>query len=336
LIGYSAILTKPTLTAELEHPNVQYIEADQIVTINEEVYDTQEDPTWGLDRIDQTTLPLSGNFSYYESAGQDVHAYVIDTGIMITHNDFQSRAVWGFSSVTNERDTDLNGHGTHVAGTIGGNIYGVAKKVTLVAVKVLNSGGSGTWAGVIQGVEWTTKDHASRSSSGKPTLSIANMSLGGGATPTLDSAVEQSIAFGVNYAIAAGNSADRACSYSPARVPSAITVGATDNTDTRAYFSNYGTCVDVFAPGLSITSAWIGSNTATNTISGTSMAAPHVAGVVALYLGHVNAEGGSTPSTIDVELWIKTEGTQGILKDVGVGSPNILLFSPYDEVGQAN
>jgi subtilisin family serine protease len=342
-IAYSAVFTKSSLSAVLENPNVQYVEADQVVTLSDITIDeaseedtsvVQKNPTWGIDRIDQENLPLDNLYQYYGSAGEDVTAYVVDTGILLTHVDFEKRASFGFSSITNEANTDLNGHGTHVAGTIGGATWGVAKKVTLVAVKVLSGGGSGTWAGVVAGVDFVAKDHVNR---GKGALSVANMSLGGGATSSLDKAVEQAVAQGVNFAVAGGNSADNACNYSPARVASAVCVGATDNTDTRSYFSNFGVCTDVFAPGTAITSAWIGSsNTATNTISGTSMASPHVAGVIAVRLGHLNLvnPGGIPPIPNDIEVWIKMTGTQGVLKDVGVGSPNTLIFSPFSGIEQ--
>lgn len=203
--------------------------------------------------------------------------------------------------------------------------------MTLVAVKVLSTGGSGTLVGVIAGIDFVTKDHLSR---GRDARSVANMSLGGSASAALDTAVEQSVASGVNHAVAAGNdNADSACNHSPARVPGAITVGATTNTDTRASYSNVGPCVDIFAPGSLITSAWIGSNTAISTISGTSMATPHVAGAVAAYLGHFISIGEiDIPTPVDVVIWIRTVGTKDIVKDVGTGSPNILLFSPFSDV----
>jgi len=227
----------------------------------------------------------------------------------------------GRNFVTEEAFNDLNGHGTHVAGTIGGLTYGVAKKTTLIAVKVLNGAGSGTWVGVIGGIDWVTSNFRSRQRK-----AVANMSLGGGAAVTVDQAVENSIAAGITYAIAAGNSNGNACNYSPARVKAALTVGATTNTDTRASYSNYGVCVDIFAPGTSITSAWIGSVSATNTISGTSMAAPHVCGISALHLGHDI----QLTNPNDVEIFLLDAATPDIVKSPGAGSPNRLLYSPTD------
>jgi len=333
LIGYSARLTKKTLAEELEHPNVRYIEADQEVHLVEET-DTQtglEGGLWGLSRVDQRArLPSDNSYTYWESAGAGVVAYVIDTGILITHTDLAGRAQYGANYV-GEADPDLNGHGTHVAGTIGGTKYGLAKNVQFFAVKVLNSGGSGSWAGVIQGIDWVTAHHQSR---GRDARSVANMSLGGGKTPTVDAAVENSVAAGVNHVVAAGNSNADACNSSPSGSLAAIVVGATDNTDTRATFSSYGTCVDVFAPGVSILSSWIGSsNSATSTISGTSMASPHVAGAVAVYLSHDLAEGHPVPPIPNtVHEWVRTTATPGIVGNPGTGSPPNLLYSPFSDV----
>lgn len=275
--GFSARLSAAAATAISRNPNVAVVEADQVFTTSA----TQNSATWGLDRIDQRAIPLSGTYSY-ENTGAGVRAYIIDTGLLLSHNDFGGRAFTGFDAVTSGGTAnDCNGHGTHVGGTVGGTTYGVAKGVTLFAVRVLDCNGSGTTAGVIAGVDWVTANHIAPA--------VANMSLGGGASSTLDAAVANSIAAGVSYSVAAGNGnmAGRqqdACNYSPARVPGAITIGATGKTDAKASWSNYGNCVDFFAPGVSITSAWYTSNTANNTISGTSMAAPHVAGAAALYL----------------------------------------------------
>jgi len=287
---------------------------------------------WGLTRVDERVRSESPNsYTYWESAGAGVTAYVIDTGILISHTDIVGRATYGANFIVGETDPDGNGHGTHVAGTIGGTKYGLAKNVELVAVKVLSAGGSGSWTGVIDGINWVTKHHQGR---GRDARSVANMSLGGGKTPTVDTAVEQSVAAGVNHVVAAGNSAADACNSSPSGVLSAISVGATDSNDARASFSNYGECVDTFAPGVNILSSWIGtSNSATSTISGTSMAAPHVAGAVAVYLSHALAEGVPTPPIPNqVHLWVRDIATKGLVGNPGTGSPNNLLYSPYSDV----
>jgi len=297
---------------------------DEELAADDDTTETQTAATWGIDRIDQRTLPLSGTYSYWGSAGKEVFAYVIDTGIYVEHNDFGGRASWGFSSIPNEGNVDGNGHGTHVASTIGGTTYGVAKKATLIAVKVLSSGGSGSYEGVVQGIQWVTNHHTSR---GKA-HSVANLSLGGGISTITDQAVTQSIIAGVNHAIAAGNSNADACNYSPARTPGALTVGSTTNTDARASSSNWGNCVVIFAPGNLITAAWIGGVDRTNTISGTSMAAPHVAGVVAVHLGH-QLDVYETPITTGS--WLISQSTAGLVTNPGNNSPNRLAYSPFSD-----
>lgn len=273
LNGYAATLSSGALGAVAADRRVASIERDGTASIST----IQPGATWGLDRIDQVSLPLNGTYTYTDS-GVGVTAYVIDTGIRASHGEFGGRASVGTDTVGDGRNgNDCNGHGTHVAGSIGGSTYGVAKSVNIVAVRVLNCSGSGTWSGVIAGIDWVTANHTN----GK---AVANMSLGGSGNSAVDQAVRNSIADGVFYAIAAGNSTADACRYSPARVSEAATVGATTSNDSLASYSNYGPCVDINAPGSSITSAWIGSDTATNTISGTSMATPHVAGAAALYL----------------------------------------------------
>ncbi|MFD2764706.1 S8 family peptidase [Micromonospora eburnea] len=307
LTGYSAKMSEGQARRLAADPAVAYVEQDRVVTAQA----TQTGATWGLDRIDQRNLPLNGSYTYPNTAS-NVRAYIIDTGIRITHSDFGGRASWGTNTV-DSNNTDCNGHGTHVAGTVGGNTYGVAKGVRLIAVKVLNCSGSGTTAGVVNGVNWVTANAV------KP--AVANMSLGGGASTTLDNAVANSISSGVTYAIAGGNDNANACNYSPARVASAITVGATTSTDARASYSNYGSCLDIFAPGSSITSAWRTSDSATNTISGTSMATPHVAGAAALVLG---ANPSYTPA--QVASYLTSNATSGVVTSPGSGSPNRLLF----------
>jgi subtilisin family serine protease len=293
---------------------VAWVEEDGEVSIDT----TQSGATWGLDRIDQRDRPLNGTFVYSRN-GAGVKAYIIDTGIRRTHTQFGGRAIDGYDAVDGVLPAaDCNGHGTHVSGTVGGSTYGVAKGVTLVAVRVLDCNGSGTNSGVIAGIDWVRGNHAS----GQP--AVANMSLGGGASSALDTAVNNCINDGVTFAIAAGNSNANACNYSPARVSAAITVGSTTSSDARSSFSNYGSCVDIFAPGSSITSSWSSSDTATNTISGTSMATPHVAGVAALYLA-----GNTSASPATVRNALVNNSSLNKISNVGTGSPNRLLFTNY-------
>ncbi|MFC3503556.1 S8 family serine peptidase [Micromonospora krabiensis] len=295
-------------------PAVAYVEQNHTVSIA----GTQTNPpSWGLDRIDQRNLPLNSSYTYPNTAS-NVRAYIIDTGVLYGHNDFGGRAVSGFDAVDGGSADDCNGHGTHVAGTVGGSAYGVAKGVQIVGVRVLNCQGSGTNAQVVAGIDWVTANAV------KP--AVANMSLGGSANSSIDTAVNNSINSGVTYAVAAGNGnalgvRQNACNYSPARVPAAITVGATQNNDAAASFSNFGTCVDILAPGVNITSAWYTSASATNTISGTSMASPHVAGAAALVL---SANPSWTPQQVRDNL--VSNSTPNVVTNVGTGTPNQLLY----------
>ena len=313
--GFAATLPPESLEAIRNNPNVRYVEHDGVVSaITEEAA-----ASWGLDRVDQRALPLSGTY-VYETDGAGVRAYVIDTGIRTTHTEFGGRAWRGAAAdfVGDGRNgDDCHGHGTHVAGTIGGRTYGVAKGVSLVAVRVLNCQGSGSYSAVIAGIDWVTGDHGG---TGGP--SVANMSLGGGYSQAINDAVANSVAAGVLHAVAAGNDNYDACWFSPSSEPQALTVGATTSTDARASFSNWGYCLDLFAPGASITSAYKDSDTATRTWSGTSMASPHVAGVAALYLG-VNP--GANPTT--VKHAILSQATTGVVINRGSGSPDLLVHS---------
>jgi aqualysin 1 len=311
LVGFAAQLSNEAVEALRRNPNVDYVEVDQVVSLEA----TQLNPPWGLDRIDQRDRPLNQRY-YYSRTGSGVRVYIIDTGIRYSHNDFGGRAFSGYDAFGGN-GSDCNGHGTHVAGTVGGSTYGVAKSVRLHSVRVLNCNGSGTISGIVAGVNWVTNNRI------RP--AVANMSLGGGASTSLDNAVNNSINAGVTYVVAAGNSNANACNYSPARVSAAITVGSTTSSDARSSFSNFGTCVNIFAPGTSITSAWHTSNSATNTISGTSMAAPHVAGVAALYL---QGSPSAAPSTVRSTIY--NNATTGRLSGIGSGSPNRLLFQWYN------
>jgi subtilisin family serine protease len=311
LLGFTAQLTPEAAEALANDPRVESVEEDGVGT----AMTTQSSPPWGLDRIDQRNLPLNSQYNYTPT-GAGVHAYIIDTGIRATHTQFGGRVSGGFTSISDGNGTnDCNGHGTHVSGTVGGSTYGVAKGVSLHPVRVLDCTGNGTDSTVISGVDWVTANHASPA--------VANMSLGGGASTALDTAVQNSINSGVTYAVAAGNDYGvDACTESPGRVAAALTVGSTTSTDAKSDFSNIGTCVDIFAPGSSIQSSWYTSDTATNTISGTSMATPHVVGVAALYL-QINPS--ASPATVASQ--IVNTATTGVLTGIGAGSPNRLLYS---------
>lgn len=319
--GYSARLSPSALAKLKKNSKVAFIEKNQVMAINAI---TILNPTWGLDRIDQPRLPLSASYSY-TSTGAGVDAYIIDTGILLNHADFAGRAVGGYSAigaVTNY--VDQNGHGTHVAGIVGGSTYGVAKNINLIAVRVLDATGAGSTAGVIKGVDWVTGHHTTRPA-------VANMSLGGGASAALDLAVSNAIKDGVVMCVAAGNSSADAGRSSPARVATAITVGATgayptlgSNYDVFASYSNYGSVVDVFAPGTSIMSAYIPNNTSTAILSGTSMATPYVAGAVGKYL---SANVKSTPA--QVSTFIKSSSTKNVITGLRGSTVNALLYTNF-------
>ena len=309
LRGFAAFMSEEDAIALSNDPYVAYVEEDSVM----KAIATQTNPPWGLDRIDERNLPRSGTYTYI-TAGSNVNVYVIDTGIRRTHTQFGGRAFHAFTSINDGGGSnDCNGHGTHVAGTIGGSTYGVAKSARLYAVRVLSCSGSGSTSGVIAGVDWVRANRI------RP--AVANMSLGGGASTSLDTAVRNSIAAGVTYAIAAGNSNLNASSFSPARVAEAITVGSSTSSDARSSFSNFGSGVDIFAPGSSILSAWSTSDTATRTISGTSMATPHVAGVAARYL---QSNPGASPTTVRNAL--VNASTTGRLSGIPSGTSNRLLF----------
>ncbi|KAK3316981.1 peptidase S8/S53 domain-containing protein [Apodospora peruviana] len=314
--GFSAKLDAKTLSKVKNMPEVEYIEQDAVVNINEVV--TQSEVPWGLSRISSRT-PGGTSYVYDDSAGAGTCAYVIDTGIYVNHTQFEGRATWLANFANDGQASDGNGHGTHVAGTIGGSTYGVAKKTQLFAVKVLNAGGSGTTAGVIAGIDYVTADSQTRSC---PNGTVANMSLGGGRSTAMNSAVAAAVKAGVFMAVAAGNSADDAQFYSPASEPTVCTVGASDSSDEIAWFSNYGTLVDIFAPGVDVLSSWIGGVNATNTISGTSMATPHIAGLGAYLLTLL---GKKTPEALCT--YIRETATQGVLTGIPSGTVNALAFN---------
>ena len=310
LNGFAVEMSEEDAERLSEDFRVKSVEEDAVVSADV----TQNNPPWGLDRIDQRNRPLSAMYTY-NWTGSGVRAYVIDTGIRTTHTQFGGRASNVFDAFGGNGQ-DCNGHGTHVAGTIGGSTYGVAKSALLRGVRVLNCQGSGTNAGVISGVDWVTANHINPA--------VANMSLGGGVSSALDTAVNNLANSGVPIAVAAGNSNANACNSSPARAANAITVGSTTTTDARSSFSNFGTCLDLFAPGAGILSAWFSSDTATATLSGTSMASPHVAGVAALY-----KQFSPGASSTTVRNAIVNNATTNVVTNAGTGSPNRLLYSLF-------
>ena len=312
LRGFVARADDKSLARLLADPRVAYVQEDGVVSIAA----SQSNATWGIDRIDQRNMPLNQTYTY-DTTASSVHAYIIDTGILLNHAQFSGRIGNGYDAVSNGGNAnDCNGHGTHVAGTVGGTTYGVAKEVKLHPVRVLGCNGSGANSGVIAGMDWVAQNHV------KP--AVVNMSLGGSADQATDDAVNRLHNAGVTVVVAAGNNSGNACSYSPARAANAITVGSTTNTDARSSFSNFGSCLDIYGPGSNILSAWHTSSTATNTISGTSMASPHVAGVAALYLAN---NPNATPTQVRNAL--VDNATSGKVTDAGSGSPNKLLYSIF-------
>ncbi|KAJ5183038.1 Subtilisin-like serine protease [Penicillium capsulatum] len=336
LMGYAGHFHEDVIEQVRQHPDVDYIEKDSEVHMN----DVEKNAPWGLARISHRDSLSFGSFNKYlyaEDGGEGVDAYVIDTGTNTEHVDFEGRANWGKTIPQGDVDEDGNGHGTHCSGTIAGKKYGVAKKANVYAVKVLRSNGSGTMSDVVKGVEWAAEAHIKKAKEAKAGKvkgfkgSIANMSLGGGSSRTLDLAVNAAVDAGIHFAVAAGNDNADACNYSPAAAEKAVTVGASTLGDERAYFSNYGKCTDIFAPGLNILSTWVGSKYAVNTISGTSMASPHIAGLLAYYVSLQPKSDSAfaveeiTPKKLKEALI--TIATQGILTDIPSDTPNLLAWN---------
>jgi cerevisin len=341
LMGYSGHFDEDTIEQIRQHPDVELIEKDQEVhTLGSDSGETEKNSPWGLARISHRDSLSFGTFNKYlysADGGEGVDVYVIDTGTNVDHVDFEGRASWGKTIPSGDADEDGNGHGTHCSGTVAGKKYGVAKKAHVKAVKVLRSNGSGSMSDVVKGVEYAATSHtaeAKKAKDGKNKKfkgSAANMSLGGGKSVLLDQAVNAAVDAGIHFAVAAGNDNADSCNYSPAAAENAVTVGASTLADERAYFSNYGTCNDIFAPGLNIQSTWIGSKYAINTISGTSMASPHIAGLLAYLLSLQPAKSSAyavadiTPKKLKSHLI--AIGTVGALSDVPSNTENILAWN---------
>jgi len=311
--GFAATLSPAALKEVLASPEVDYVEQDAIVTIQGS---QSSPPSWGLTRVSQGNLDLTKPYLYNDAAGQGVTAYVVDTGVYAAHSEFGGRATFGANFITGSANTDENGHGTHVSGTIGGSTYGIAKKVNIIGVKVLDADGSGSTSGVVAGMDWV----AQRAVAGK---SVVNMSLGGGKSKAIDDAAGRLFKANIPLIVAAGNTATQdACTGSPSGAANTLTVAASDKTDKVASFTSWGTCVEIFGPGVGITSSWIGSTSASNTISGTSMATPHVVGVAALYLSF-----NSLPTAQSVFDKLTSTATVGKITGNLKGSPNKLVFN---------
>lgn len=310
LQGFSAEMTPEAAEAMSNDPEVLFIEEDSYISVNA----TQHNAPWGLDRVDQRNVPLNNSYNYVKT-GAGVHVYVIDSGIRATHVEFAGRATADYDSMYDgQNGNDCHGHGTHVAATIGGSSYGVAKNVRIHGIRVVGCNGIGTVSTAVEGIDWVTANHVSPA--------VANMSMGSAASPLMDFAVQGSIDEGVTYVAAAGNAAADACQVSPARLGSVITVGASDQNDVRAPFSNFGACVDLFAPGAGVLSAWAWNDTASFTASGTSMSAPHVAGAVALYL-----EDNPNATPAQATTGVMGVATSGTMNPMGDGSPNLMVFT---------
>ncbi|RYP75220.1 hypothetical protein DL771_002545 [Monosporascus sp. 5C6A] len=341
-LGYSGHFDDSLIEELRRHPDVEYIERDSIVHTmgSDDEPELEKNAPWGLARVshrDTLSFGTYNKYLYAAEGGEGVDAYIIDTGTNIEHVDFEGRAKWGKTIPSGDQDIDGNGHGTHCSGTVGGKKYGIAKKANIYAVKVLRSNGSGTMSDVMKGVEWAAEAHLQQVDLAKKGKrkgfkgSAANMSLGGGKSPSLDQAVNAAVEAGLHFAVAAGNDNADACNYSPAAATKAVTVGASALDDSRAYFSNWGKCVDIFGPGLSIQSTWIGSKTAINTISGTSMASPHLAGLLAYFLSlqpSSDSEYGMAAITPDkLKKNLISIATKGALSDIPKNTPNLLAFN---------